>query len=557
MYRVPTRPPRRAERLLTSVIVTVVAGAVFVAWMHPAVLNPFNVGWLLDGQDRGQSAVGLAAYLRGGTWPSLHDPLLAAPAGVPLLFTDSIPLLGLVLGPIARLLPPGLQFIGPWLLLCVILQAAFAWALIRPHAPDRLAASLGTALLTLMPVLLNRYGHPSLCAQWLILWALWVHVDERRAQTIVHWMAVLCVAALVHSYLLVMCAAIWASNGLRSVACESRPLQTLAGAAITVAPVILISAANGIFGGPFVSTGSYGAFPMALDALWNPANPGYTALLPSSPDTDARGYEGLQYLGAGLIALTIAAIPLLWWRPADGQAGTMKRLLWLLPAFVAIALVAVGPHPTWRGEILANLDLSPSLRRLLDPVRAAGRLFWPATYTIGFVAVLAALRLKRATLVLAAALALQIVDLSPMLAAIRQTSAAADDPTIFHRTRDPAWGGMVARASSVDFQPADAHVDLALMEEISWRAVIACRPTGFTYAARESVAQRARLAANTASFVRGQIDPTRLYVILDGHVPPSLASRVRYVDGVAIIPPSGVTLRSGNADGTKCRAALH
>lgn len=535
----PTHWSRRAQRLLTPVMVTVLGVVVFLAWMHPAILNPANVGWLLKGQDPGQSAIGLAAYLRSGTWPSLHEPLLAAPAGVPLLFTDSIPLLGLVLGPFAAVLPSGLQFIGPWLLLCLVLHAGFAWALVRPHAPDALSAWLGAALLTLMPVLLNRYLHASLCAQWLILWALWVYVDDHRARTIGHWMAVLCVAALIHSYLLLMCAAIWGSNVLRALVRERRPSRTLGAGAIVLVPVAAIVAANGVFGGPFLSTNSYGAFPMALDAFWNPANPSYSALLPSSPNKEGRGFEGLQYLGAGLIVLVIAAIPILSRRYSGEQTGTIARLRWLLPAFATLAIVAIGPQPLWRGEALMGLHAAPWLETLLDPVRAAGRLFWPATYTLVFVAILAACRLKRATLLLAAALALQIVDLSPMLAAIRATSAAANDPRTFHRTPDPRWDSMIKSASLIDFQPAATHVDLALLEEVTWRAVLLCRPTGFTYAARETRAGRALLDANNALFRQGQIDPTRLYVLLDGHVPSALAGRVRYLDGVAIIPPSG------------------
>ena len=521
---------------MTPVLVLLLAGLIFVAWMHPAVLDPRSVGWVLDGQDRGQSAIGLAAYLRGGSWPWPHQSLLGAPKGLPLLFTDSIPLLALTLGAVASALPPGLQFLGWWFLLCLILHASFSWALLRSHAPDALSAWLGAALLTFLPVLLNRHVHASLCAQWLILWALWVFVDERRARSVGHWVAVLAVAALVHSYLLLMCAAIWGSALLAELVRERRPLWTIARAAAVLLPIVLISAANGLFGGPFESTGTYGAFPMALDALWNPAHPGYSALLPSSPDDDGRGFEGLQYLGVGLIALVVAAVIILLRRDAGEQSGTTARLRWLLPAFVVMTILAIGPQPLWRGEALTTLHLSPWLNGLLDPVRAAGRLFWPVTYTLVFVAILAAYRLKRATLVLAAALVLQIVDLAPMVAAIRQSSAAANDPQIFHRTRDPRWDALIRNSAMVDFQPADAHADLALMEEVTWRAVLACRPTDFTYAARETRAARARLDAESAWFQQGRIDPARLYVILNRRVPTALASRVRYLDGVAIIP---------------------
>ena len=171
-------------------------------------------------------------------------------------------------------------------------------------------------------------------------------------------------------------------------------------------------------------------------------------------------------------------------------------------------------------------------------MRASGRLFWPATYTLVFVAILAAYRVKQATLLLAAALVLQIVDLAPMVATIRLRSAAADDPRAFHRTRDPRWDAVIRSAALVDFQPSSVDADLALMEEISWRAMLACRPTAFTYAARETRAARERLNAESARFQWGWVDSSRLYVLLDGKVPPALQNRVRYLDGVAIILPS-------------------
>ena len=55
------------------------ATVLFAAWMPLATLDPRNVGWLLAGYDRGQSAIGLAAYLAGGGWPSFHIALLSAP----------------------------------------------------------------------------------------------------------------------------------------------------------------------------------------------------------------------------------------------------------------------------------------------------------------------------------------------------------------------------------------------------------------------------------------------------------------------------------------------
>lgn len=527
------------RRAAFSLSIALLGALVFLAWMHPTVLWPTNVGWLLAGEDRGQAAVGLAAYLRAGNWPGLHEPLLDAPEGLPLLFTDSIPLLGLLFGGIARWLPAQFQLIGAWYLICVLLQATFATLLVRRHTADPLASWLGAALLTLFPVLLNRFGHASLCAQWLLLWALWIFIDPARARRPAWWVGVVAVAALVHSYLLLMVGAIWASALLRRLACEPGRLRAVAEAVPVVVTAFVLVALHGVFGGHYVSTGTYGTFTAALDSWWNPANPDFTALLPSSPQIEGRGFEGFQYLGAGLLALALVAggRALRGGRaaPRDGELG---RLAWLLPAFAVLALVAVGPMPMWRESMVFAVALPQHWIDALDAVRASGRLAWPITYTLVYVVIASVCRRPRATLLLGGALALQIVDLMPMLSAVRATSARADDPRMFVRTRSPAWAALIARSGSITFEPPDNFRDLQLMEEIGWRAVSACRPLGFFYASRRNATTVARLEAEGRAFHAGRLDPARLYILLDGKVPPSLAGRASRLDGVMFIPPS-------------------
>lgn len=513
---------------------------VFLAWMHPAVLLPTNVGWLLAGDDRGQSALGLYAWARAGT--GLYQPLLDAPEGMALLFTDSIPLLA----PIAAILPAGVQLIGAWYLLCLIGQALFAGLLLRRWTSEPFAVWAGAALLTAFPALLNRYGHGSLCAQWLLLWALWIYVEPRRAARPWWWAAVLGVAALVHSYLLLMVAAFWGSALLARLWQGPGRGRALGEGLVALVPALAALWLHGVFEGPFRSTGSYGRFPAALDAWWNPANPAYTALPWSSPEgPNGQGFEGFNYLGAGLLALVLlAVVRMMTGRLDPDRRALLRRLAWLLPAFAVLTLMAIGPAPEWRGHTLFALALPREVVDALDPVRAAGRLLWPASYTLAFAAIVCASGGKRAMLVLGAALAVQVVDLAPILAAIHTTSARADDPRRYTRTPDPRWSTLVANASAVQFEPARAFGDLALMEEIGWRAVTACRPLRYFYASRETLETRRRIAADSAAFARGEVDPTRLYILVEGRTPAAVAHRVRRLDGVLLIPPSRIAPRS-------------
>ena len=532
---------RRVASPLSAVALGIL---VFAAWMHSAVLWPGNVGWLLTGDDRGQAAIGLLAYLNTGG-PGLREPLLSAPEGMTLLFTDSVPLLGIMLKPFAPWLG-AVQFVGVWYLACCLLQAGFAALLVRRSAVEPLAGWLGAALLAFFPALLNRYGHASLCAQWLLLWALWIFVEPRRAANPLWWTAVLAVAASVHSYLLLMVAAFWGSAVFHQLWQGDRRGRVLLGAAGALVPAVVLMALNGAFGGPYASTGTYGQFPAALDAWWNPANPGYTALPISSPAMpQGRGFEGFNYLGVGLIALVLIAGTRLAMGVDAETRRLLRRLAWLLPAFGVLALLAIGPAPVWRGVPLFELTLPHRLIDALDPVRASGRLLWPVTYTLAFAAIVIVARTPRATVLLAATLALQLIDLAPMIGAVRQTSARANDARVFTRTRDPRWAALIGQAGDIAFVPARPFLQQDLVQEVSWRAVAACRPVRFAYSSREALATHARLAADARDFAAGRLSPNRLYVLLDGSAPAEVRGRVRYLDGVAVIPPIVSTTRRG------------
>ena len=537
-----------AFRALRYAALLALALAVFLAWMNPATLLPGNVGWVLRGSDWGQSSIGLNAYLRASTWPGSATPLILAPNGTHLLLMDANPLAGLLLAPFARWLPSGLQVIGPWLLLCLILHVGFAYALVRRHAPDFLAAWLGTALLTLLPTLFNRYGHATLCAHWLILWALWIFVDPRRARSLRHWAAVIAVAALVHSYLLLMVGAIWASALLHQFITapdgHARRDSIIMAAGIGLL-VLVLALLDGVVGSGLVSTGTYGNFTLSLDALWNPANPSYTALLPSSPSPagNAAAFEGFQYLGAGLLGLVLLMLALSFRRGPRDQwiLAVRDRLVILLPALAVLTLLAIGPTIRWGGITRLQLHPDPALLALLDLVRASGRLFWPVAYVLVFFAVVGTYRLSRrtTTMVLGAALALQAVDMAPMFAAIRTTTAEAGAGIVFKRTTDPRWDALIGRASAVEIEPPEPFRDLRLMEEVGWRAIGRCRPMRYIYASRIPAATQARIDADRRLFMAGRLDPARLYIVYTPQdAPPALRARLIPIDGVAVIAPT-------------------
>jgi hypothetical protein len=510
----------------------------FLALFHPAILDPTNAGWLIRGSDNGENALGLHAWLHDPAPGLLRTRLLNAPDGVPLLFTDSNPLLALLLKPFASLLPADFQAVGLWYLLCLFLQVFFAWRLLRDRAPGPVALWCGVTLLAMLPTLANRYLHANLFAHWLILWALDRFLDPAKAGSNRGWAPLIALTALIHSYLLVMVGAIYASAMLeRFVALRGdsrRRAILVAGAAAMLAMVVAIAWLLGALE-PHVAAGNYGAFAMPLDALFNPGNPSYSRLLPSIEQRPGRGFEGFQYLGAGLLVLVPIAALTAWRTPAPADArATLRRLRWLVPALLALTLLAVSNYPDFAGHALPRIRLPGAVSDALDPIRASGRLFWPAAYVIALVLIVTAFRHRQAGALLAAVLAIQLVDLSGLFAAVRAESAEADRHHLYVRTTDPRWDALILTARDIGFVPPDARREFGLFQEIAWRAATLRRPVRIVYAARDSRATLSRWRAEQAQFDHGSMIPGRLYVLGRGVAAPA-GVRVIALDGVRMV----------------------
>lgn len=535
----------RLARLATPLLLIALPLALFLAFFHVSTLQIDNAGWLIRGTDNGENALGAHAYWHDRqAGASLRTTLLNAPDGVPVLYTDSNPLLTLGGKAVAALLPADAQLVGPVVLLNLILQALFAWLLLRRHAPHPVALWAGVALLAFPPTLFNRYIHVNLMAHWTILAALYLFLDPVRGVRTRWWMPLIAITALIHSYLLVMVGAIWAAMMLARLTegpARSRLVTVAQGVAVLVM-VAMLAAWLGV--GEQVPTRSFGHFSMPLDALWNPGLAHFTRFLPAHEPYPGRYFEGFQYLGLGGLVLVGAAVVIAYRQPVrEGEAWVRQRLRSLTPALIALGMLAI-----------ASTQLPPFLQVALDPVRASGRLFWPVGYVMILLAVLSLFRLsaERAALALVAVVALQVIDLSGMAVAVRAQSREADRHQLYARTTDPRWGALIRDAHSVAFIPGDVTRDLWPFQEIAWRATSAGKPVANVYAARTGPATLRRLIAQRAAFDRGALVPGRLYVLLPGIAVPAVAVPHRLtINGLTVIAPTAPATISVAAAGRR------
>lgn len=520
-----------ARRLVTPGLLVLLPLLAFLAFFHAATLRIDNVGWLIRASDNGENALGAHAYWHDrSAGASLRTTLLNAPDGVPVLYTDSNPLLTLIAKPFAAAMPADAQLVGPFILFNLLVQAVFAWLLLRRHAPGRLALWAGVVLLAFPPTLMNRFVHVNLMAHWTILAALWLFLDPVRRDRTAWWLPLIAITALIHSYLLIMVGAIWASTMLvRVTDGTARDRRQAIGPCLAVLGLVaLLAVWLGV--GDQVAARNFGQYSMPLDALWNPGLDHFSNLLPGHEPTPGRYFEGFQYMGAGGLLLIGLAVVAARRVPAGPQETAVRaRLRRLVPALIVLAILAV-----------TRVHLPPFLQVALDPVRASGRLFWPIGYVLVLCALLAVYRLPRprAGLWLAGLVALQALDLTGMAYAVRAQSRDADSGETYVRTRDPRWGPLIAASRSVAFIPGDVTHDLGLFQEVAWRAVNAGRPVSNVYAARTSQATLRRLRAQRAAFDRGALVPGRLYVLQSPvPLPPPAQARRLTLDGITVIRP--------------------
>ena len=317
----------------------------------PGPLNPWNQGWLLAGPlgpDPVQLWLGWT-YFRSGPWelPPGANPAYGLELGTAIYFADAIPLLALLLKAVRGFVDIP-QYVGPWLLVCGVLQAVVGWRLIGLVTRDPLARVCGAGLMLLQPMLVNRMaGHTPLAGQWTILAALYLTCTPTHGRrTTLAWVALLGVTSLIHAYLLAMVLPLWAADWLRRAKTRGALIELVA-APLAVALALWCAGffllRGGYASGPGHESGRYGSWNFDLLAF---ADGGaWSALLPDLPDP-GHWEAGSSYLGLGALLLIALGLVALARRPT----GVPQRLWPLLAVLVALLAFAVTPHITIGGR---------------------------------------------------------------------------------------------------------------------------------------------------------------------------------------------------------------
>lgn len=500
-------------------------GASFFVWIAGTrALDPGEIGWLM----RFDWPIHFFGwhFFRGEPWqwpPGLIRSYYA-PMGTAIGFTDSIPLVALALKPFSAWMPATFQYIGPWLLVCFTLQGACGAWLMAQWTTRTWAQVSAAALFVMMPVLLIRIGHPSLCAHWLLLWVLVVAArDSRERFRLMEWGLLGLAAGLLHPYLAVMALGLLAGVVLTPADTRwARRLSALGAAATAVVAGWWASGLFSVSGAESMATEGLGHYSMNL--LGPVTSAGWSQVLPDLPRaTPGQEFEGFQYLGLGGLLLLAAAAALRLARVGEGRRVPVARGDWsgyalpLVAMAVLMAVFALSPRVTLGSNVL--LDLSGSWTDRLAVFRATGRFFWPLAYlSVAWALSVIAIRLP-SRVALALLLTLVVVQAVDLHGAHEERRRGARDPGFYEWSdpmASPAWDRILPGYDHlVLYPPPQCGPSPIPYEPAAYHAGLHGLTLNAGGVARPDEAARAAYCHDLGDQVKaGHLDPQTLYVVL-------------------------------------------
>ena len=359
-----------------------------------ATLNPANTSWVFYGDWR-QHWLGWQ-FFRDAPWtfPPALLPTLPYPVGTVIGFTDSNPLVSILLKPFSPWLPAEAQFIGPWLALCFTLQGYMGAALAGLVTRNRLEQVLGGTLFVLTPVLAVRVGHDTLCAHWMLLAILYLALREydtpqRAIRATWGATAIVAIAGGTHPYLaamslvlsLTLCARLWAER----LCTLTRALTAGATSALTMAAMWYLA---GYMSGASAGSSGFGDYSADLLTLVNPDV--LSNLWELKLPTERGQWEGIGYLGAGGIVAALCAAAV----AARVRPGVPRRFWIVGGVCVLLGLYALSQIVRFAGtEVMTLRTFYSPFQSVVTAFRASGRFIWPLHYLILLAGVWGASRL--------------------------------------------------------------------------------------------------------------------------------------------------------------------
>lgn len=370
------------------------------------IVNPTYTDWIWHSEthDTAQHQLGWEFYRAESSGGMIKR--LAPPTGLSMVFMDVIPLVALIVKPLAGVLPANFQYFGLWGLGCYVLMGGLGALLVDAvWCRTRLAKSAGlprhwlavgagASLFVLSPIVLARsFYHPALAGQWIILLGILLVIETPRFKSAGHltaiWMVVLTGAILVHPYFLPMMGVLMVLSVVRLIdrqgwrgKCRWRAL-----AIMTIVPATVAVGIFYLVGGFSLGTGAevYDLADKGYNLL-SFANPLGYSVLPAFPNRSTSG-ETMMWLGLGVWLMLLLAAWLwrgnyraAWLRLRQYQRRHRRMCRVSLTVSMLLLVFAVGVRIDVGPATLVQYSVPKPIYELWSAFRASAREAWVFYY---------------------------------------------------------------------------------------------------------------------------------------------------------------------------------
>ncbi|MBC7760103.1 MAG: hypothetical protein H7069_14690 [Phormidesmis sp. FL-bin-119] len=514
------------------------------------ILWPTNSDWLIVGDlatyslDPAQHWLGWQFFRNSPflQWPIGANPDFGMDIGSSIVFTDSIPLLAFIFKPLNPLLPNTFQYFGLWILICFCLQSLFAWKLLALFTQDKWLPIIGSIFFTLAPEYLSRLGrHEALFGQWVLLAGLYFYFSKRFS--ILRWIGLLTLTALIHAYLLAMVLAIWIADLIqRLLLKQARNIDTAGYFIVGSLSIAIVMWAAGYFMlGSGTESDGFGFYRMNLLSLID-SDDIWSKLL-----RDQKGgggdYEGFNYLGLGMLGLgLIAGYELL----RDAKLSCEVKIFPILVISIGFLFYAISNHVGIGTHEVFSYDLPSITKYLISTFRVSGRFFWPVYYLIYlaiFYLLFTRVRPSAAITLCACSCMLFIQVIDSMEAWRYFRNRFAHSPVWISPMASPVWGDIAHQYKKIIFVfPHNSSINWLPLSQFAASHGMAINTGYFArVSSKKELEARVRL---TSSIINNELSSDSLYVFEDEAIWKLASSQISssdiagVLDGFRIIAPN-------------------
>ncbi len=355
---------------------------------------PTNINWLLSAyHDWGQHYLGWT-YYRDSPWSFPLGKMYNYfyPIGTNIGFTDSIPLLALILKPFSNFLPSDFQYLGFFMLTTFILGAYYAVKILTLLKVNKLIIIGAVVFIVTSPLFIFRGMHPALTAHWLLLASVYYYLTPTNKENVIknNWKQVFIffISTTIHPYLAAMVFGFTVALPLKNYFYEK---------SISLKKVFFfptISLITGIFfwyilgmisfgnGGEISTTNLYGQSSFNLNSFFNSYSY-YSNIFSGLPWISDGQHEGFSYLGLGM--MIIIAIAILYFLTLTFKKKISKKYYSLIPLFalsVLLLLFSISHIVTFGNTVLFEIPIPKILKTFGGIFRGSGRFCWSFYYLL-------------------------------------------------------------------------------------------------------------------------------------------------------------------------------